>query len=188
MNEEKDKTDNDLNPAQSKPKNKVGRPLLFATPELMQEKIDAYFLTRQPEFLKDEAGNILKNSLGRPLFKLNPPTISGLALFLGFTDRTSLYEYKGYGDEFSDTVKRATTRIASFAEEITLSGENWGGAAFWLKNHGWCAEEKRVINAEVVVNDLSNLAPAQLKAMAEAAGLKEGGADDPAEPAETNLN
>lgn len=131
--------------------NKTGRPALFSSPEEMQIKIDAYFKTRQPELIKNDDGTIVR-------IKWNPPTVSGLALFLGFTDRTSLYEYKGYGNDFSDTVKRAITRIADFAEERVITGEGAAGAAFWLKNHGWTAEEKRelVISAPPKA-DLSKL-------------------------------
>lgn len=131
--------------------NKTGRPALFSKPEEMQSQIDAYFQTRQPEIIKNDDGTIAR-------IKLNPPTVSGLALFLGFTDRTSLYEYKGYGKKFSDTVKRAITRIADYAEERAISGEGWGGAAFWLKNHGWTAEEKReIIITPPIKADISKL-------------------------------
>lgn len=64
-------------------------------------------------------------------------TVCGLALHLGFISRQSFVDYKGYGKEFSDVVKKAITRIeAQHEERLGVSGKPTG-SIFWLKNHGW---------------------------------------------------
>ena len=159
-------------------KNKSGRPPLFKTPAEMQRKIDEYFKKCQPEVLKDDDGNIIHNANGSPAYKLNPPTVSGLALFLGFCDRQSLYVYKGYSDDFYDTVKRAITYIAAYAENVLMTGDKVTGAIFWLKNHGWTAEEDRNVEGDITVNDLSKVPQGTLVEMSEAAGLETSGGED----------
>lgn len=63
------------------------------------------------------------------------PTVAGLALALGFCDRSSMYNQKDRGDDFSHVIKKAMMRIESF-HEMALSGRNPTGHIFWLKNHG----------------------------------------------------
>lgn len=73
-----------------------------------------------------------------------PPTVAGLALFLGFADRSSLYEYMGRA-EFADTIKKAVTRMEAYAESALLVKDKPTGSIFWLKNHGWTAEERTAV-------------------------------------------
>ena len=96
---------------------KVGRPRMFETPEDMQKAIDAYF-AENPE----------------------RPTISGMAVHLGFCDRSSLYEY-AERPEFTHTVKLAVSRIeAKHEENIYTTGA--AGSIFWLKNRGWTDQQQ----------------------------------------------
>lgn len=94
----------------------AGRPLKFKTPEIMQEKIDAYFKKC------DE--------------KRKPYTVTGLALALD-TDRETLINYQNRND-FFDTVKRAKLKCQNYAEEYLYNGKNVAGAIFNLKaNYKW---------------------------------------------------
>ena len=128
-----------------KVKKPIGRPALFRTPAEMQRKIDEYFSTQVGDFpVRDKYGNQIYNKAGLPLIKEQPPTVAGLALFLGFADRTSFYEYKARA-EFTDTVKRAITRIEEYAERGVMVKDKPTGNIFWLKNHGWTAEENRTV-------------------------------------------
>jgi hypothetical protein len=91
---------------------RTGRPLKFATPEILQEKIDQYF-------------------------KETPPievTISGLALFLD-TSRETLMNYEKK-DDFFDTVKKAKLRV-QVEYEKDLRKKARPGDIFALKNFGW---------------------------------------------------
>lgn len=118
----------------------AGRPLLYKTARAMQDKIDEYFTQRVGKFPVFNGGQPVFDKYGKAVFEEVPPTVAGLALFLGFADRTGLYEYKARA-EFSDTVKKAVTRIERYAEEAVLTRDKPTGAIFWLKNHGWTAEE-----------------------------------------------
>lgn len=96
----------------------VGRPRTVKDKETLIKKIDEFFKEREE--------------------KRQPPTISGLALHLGFMDRASLYEYMKPEHEYSHILKGAVARIEDFAEKVILKGEgSAAGAIFWLKNRGW---------------------------------------------------
>ncbi len=95
------------------------RPRKYETPEAMQLAIDRYFLAAER------------------------PTMSGLALELGFTSREALRNYEGYSQEFADTVKRARLRMEVYYEEKLLDKDfNVSGAIFALKNLGWTDRPK----------------------------------------------
>lgn len=114
----------------------IGRPLKFQTKEELQKLIDEYFKNNCKTIpVKDEQGNVVVDKKGRPVFDINPPTVSGLARYLGFESRQSMYDYKER-DEFSYTIKETTLRIEEFAEKQLFVG-NSVGAIFWLKNKGW---------------------------------------------------
>lgn len=70
-------------------------------------------------------------------FASNPerPTITGLALHLGFVDRQSIYDYEKSG-EHSCTIKRARLRVENAYEQRLFENANTG-AIFALKNFGW---------------------------------------------------
>ena len=103
----------------------AGRPLKFKTVAELEKAIDAFFEERYE--------------------KAVPPTVSGLALYLGFEDRRSLYDYKEK-PEFSHTIKKAITRIEDYAERTILKNEGSStGAIFWLKNHRWTDETKQTL-------------------------------------------
>jgi hypothetical protein len=92
----------------------AGRPLKYATPAQLQEAVDAYF--------DSEDGKL--------------PTITGLALHLGFADRSSLIDY-AERDEFFHTIKTAKLRVEAFIER-RLYEANATGCIFNLKNNfGW---------------------------------------------------
>jgi hypothetical protein len=93
-------------------KDKGGRPRLYDNAEALQREVDAYF------------DNEVKS-----------PTITGLALWLGFESRQSIYDYEKEGD-FSYTIKRARLRIEERYEQ-RLHGNSPAGAIFALKNFGW---------------------------------------------------
>ena len=105
----------------------AGRPLKFKTVEELEAAVDLYF-EKQKEFVL-------------------PPTVSGLALALGFEDRRSIYDYKDR-PEFSHTIKRAILRIEEYAETALLNGEGSAtGAIFWMKNHGWI--DKQTVDTNI---------------------------------------
>ena len=102
-------------------------PPKFETPEQLQKKIDEYF-----ENCPDTKTFTTKS--GEEIL-VPIPTITGLALFLGFESRQSFYDYEKR-EMFSYTIKRARLQIEKSYEQM-LFGQNCAGAIFALKNLGW---------------------------------------------------
>lgn len=105
-----------------------GRPPHFESPEDLKNKIEEYF----------ESGvrtrTIFAGKDKEP-FNVPVPTITGLALYLGFESRQSFYDYEKRS-QFSYIIKKARTFIEREYEEMLASG-NVTGAIFALKNMGW---------------------------------------------------
>lgn len=139
-------------------KKSAGRPPRFFSAEGMQQAIDEYFDAHKPKVRTDDKGQPILTAKGFPIIDMNPPTISGLALFLGFANRTSLYEYEKE-PEFSDTIKTARTRCEEFVEANGMSGNVPPAMAiFALKNYGWSDKQEQVISSP----DGSPLVPQKL--------------------------
>ena len=85
---------------------------MYETPEELQEAVDDYF-----------NGN-------------DRVTLSGLALYLGFDSRQTLYNY-GERDEFLDIIKKARMTVEATYEERLIYEPNQTGVIFSLKNMGW---------------------------------------------------
>jgi len=122
--------------AAPKEKRSAGQPPKFNSLAELQAKIDEYFETKVgSKIIKDNDGNVCTDKKGNPVYEVTPPTISGLALFLGFKSRQSLYDYKERA-EYSYALHATTLKIEEFAESQLFVG-NHQGAIFWLKNKGW---------------------------------------------------
>jgi len=94
----------------------IGRPRLWPDPDAFAAKADEYFATCE-----------------------NKPTLAGLCLFMGFSDKQSFSNYETYGHEFSLTVKKAQMRIELDRHERLIDRNRFTpGVIFDLKNnHGW---------------------------------------------------
>lgn len=117
----------------------AGRNPKFESPEQMQELIDKYFDDCAGTELKDRDGDTIVDKYGVPvIIGQHPPTITGLALALGFSSRQSLLNYQGKG-EFFDTISRAKLKIEQYTEERLFDREGVNGAKFSLTNNfkGW---------------------------------------------------
>lgn len=120
-------------------KKAVGRPPKYKSKEEIEEKIDAYFKQCEGEVLKDNNGNTVFNKFGNPvIINQRPPTVTGLALALGFSTRLSLLNYQGK-KEFMNTITRAKARVEAYAEERLFDRDGSSGAQFSLRNNfkGW---------------------------------------------------
>ena len=89
----------------------AGRPRIYESVEELEQKCEEYFE------LTDK------------------PAVTGLALFLGFADKSTLYEYRDR-PEFSFPIKKALTTIEMY-HETGLTDNNVTGRIFALKNMGW---------------------------------------------------
>lgn len=117
---------------------------MYKSKEEIQEKIDKYFSDCEGEVLKDEEGNPILNKYGGVIIMgSKPPTVTGLALALGFTSRQALLNYQDK-EEFVDTITRAKTRVEQYAEERLFDRDGSHGAQFSLRNNfkGWNGERE----------------------------------------------
>lgn len=131
--------------------NKVGRPPMYNTAEEMQGIIDAYFEECKGKILTDDDGNVVRDKYYMPvIINAKPPTITGLALALGFTSRQALLNYQAK-DEFVDTITRAKSRVECYAEERLYDKEGANGAKFNLANNfvGWKDKQDVTISGKL---------------------------------------
>lgn len=127
----------------------AGRPPRYKTVEEMQARIDAYFTACAGEPLLDETGTAVTDKYGEPvIIGAHPPTVTGLALALGFTGRQALLNYQAK-KQFVDTITRAKSRCEEYAESRLYDRDGARGAQFSLEhNFRWntanAAEESEV--------------------------------------------
>lgn len=129
--------------------NKVGRPPMYNTAKEMQKAIDQYFKDCNGKIATLDDGEVLRDKYGIPIMiEVRPPTITGLALALGFNSRQALLNYQEK-DEFHDTITRAKAKVEQYAEERLFDKDGANGAKFSLANNftGW--KEKKEIEADV---------------------------------------
>ena len=106
----------------------VGRPPKYKSKEEIEEKIEEYFKECEGEILKDDEGKPIFNKFGSPVvINQRPPTVTGLALALGFSTRLSLLNYQGK-KEFMNTITRAKARVEAYAEERLFDRDGSSGA------------------------------------------------------------
>jgi hypothetical protein len=116
-------------------KNKGGRPLKYNTAEELQEAIDKYFAECEGTPYVSEEGVPLLNKYGEVVMKgSKPPTVTGLALHIGFNSRQALLNYQDK-DEFNDTITRAKARVEAYAESRLFDKDGANGAKFSLANN-----------------------------------------------------
>jgi len=116
-----------------------GRPFKYKTAAALQEGVEAYFRACQGEVLRDSAGAPVLDKHGRPVVVgAKPPTVTGLALALGFASRQALLNYQGR-PQFNDAITRAKSRVEEYTEGRLFDRDGARGAQFSLKNNfpGW---------------------------------------------------
>lgn len=125
----------------------AGRPPKHNSPEEMQRIIDLYFLACKSN--QPESEEMLEDLSDEDMLIINSiddifPTVTGLALALDLT-RQGLIEY-GEKDIFSDTIRKAKTRIESAIEQ-RLFYNNPTGSIFNLKNNfGWRDKSEKEVS------------------------------------------
>ncbi len=130
-------------------KKTIGRPPKFDSPEQMQVLIDKYFEECKGHILYNDDGSPVLDKYGNAvIIDAHPPTVTGLALALGFSTRLSLLNYQAK-PAFVNTVSRAKSRVEQYAEERLFDKDGANGAKFSLANNweGW--REKQQIEADV---------------------------------------
>ena len=80
------------------------------------------------------------------------PTICGIALYLGFASRQSMYDYENK-IEFAYVIKRIRLSMEEFYESNLF--RNPAGSIFALKQHGW--SDRQEIQQKVTLENKYNL-------------------------------
>lgn len=131
-----------------------GRPLMFGSIEELESKIDDYFDLTEPKPVMTEDDNgkeiAVSDKYGNAVMTQVAPTVAGLAYFLGYADRQSIYDLKGM-EEFSCTIKRAILRIERFHEQNLSLRDKPVGDIFWMKNHGWKDKQEVEHSGEIKI-------------------------------------
>lgn len=131
----------------------AGRKRLFTSKKKLEEKINEYFKKCEGEVLKDRDGDHIYDKYGNPvIIGQKPPTVTGLALALGFKSRQSLLDYQDT-EEFSDTITRAKMIIEEYNERRLYDREGVNGAKFNLINNfkGWSDKSELEYSEKPVV-------------------------------------
>jgi hypothetical protein len=118
----------------------VGRPRKYKNSEEMQKAIDQYFDKCEGNPLLDDDGKTVLNKWGHPIIlDRRPPTVTGLALALGFNSMQALLNYQARSKAFNDTLTRAKSRCEEYAESRLYDKDGSNGAKFSLANNfkGW---------------------------------------------------
>lgn len=120
---------------------RIGKPR-DKTPEELQALVDAYFQSCRGSPLYDQEGNPALDKQGLPIMVgACPPTVSGLALALGFLGRRELLCYRGK-KKYRETVERARLRVEEYCESQLFDKDRRQGAEFALRsNFHWGQEE-----------------------------------------------
>ena len=116
------------------------RELKYSSAEEMSEAIDKYFEDCDGHPLTDENGDVVTDKYGTPIIVgAHPPTVTGLALWLGFKTRQSLLDYQSRNNAFNDVLTRAKSRCEEYAERRLYDRDGVNGAKFSLMNNfkGW---------------------------------------------------
>lgn len=117
---------------------KRGRPKKWTSPAKMQKKIDEYFEKCEGIPLKNPDGTPVYDKYGRVIYRnRKPPTITGLACYLGIESRSTFMAYQK-DPAFAYTITCAKTRVEAYLEERLMDREGQRGAEFNLRcNYGW---------------------------------------------------
>ena len=120
-------------------KNPVGKPPKYRSVKQLEQKIEQYFESCRGHLLEDPDTGKPMIYKGLPVYEdQRPPTITGLALALGFATRAGLIYYQGK-PQFEDAILRAKSRIEQYTEERLFDRDGSAGARFSLQNNfkGW---------------------------------------------------
>lgn len=139
-----------------------GRPPKYKSVKEMQKKIDEYFESCEGKPLMIN-GEQQYNKQGYPIIlDRKHPTITGLALALGFSGRSDLLYYQKHkkdSDKFYDTITRAKSRVEAQMEESLFHKDSSNGAQFALRNNfkDWDADKKQEENKTEGITIVNNI-------------------------------
>ena len=115
----------------------------FKSEREIRSKVEAYFKERSGEMMTGEDGMPVLDKQGRPvMLGARPPTVTGLALALGFTHREGLLRYPDDAP-YAKEVRRARMRAEDHLEGQLMDKDKFQGAKFNLAcSFGWPTGER----------------------------------------------
>jgi hypothetical protein len=137
--------------------NNGGRPPTFETPEQLIKECEEYFtyIRGEKEIKKGKRKN--EKTGEEEEFEYEdwvrypePATVTGLTLYIGFSDRSSLDDYEKK-EEFSHIIKKAR-KLVEYGYEMRLHGDKNTGAIFALKNMGWKDKQELEHTGDMNIN------------------------------------
>ena len=133
--------------------------LKYQTAEEMSEAIERYFKDCEGHTLTDKNGNTVYDKHGNPVIVAHPPTVTGLALALGFKTRQSLLNYQARTKAFNDIITVAKSRCEEYAESRLYDRDGVNGAKFSLINNfkGWREKPAEDDSAETIVRIVDDI-------------------------------
>lgn len=111
----------------------------------MQTAIEAYFEDCKEKPRTDKSGEIIFDKRGNPvMIEERPPTVTGLALWLGFKSRKTLLNYQARSKAFDDVLTMAKSKCEEYAERCLYDRNRVSGAKYSLENNfsGWGKKPK----------------------------------------------
>ena len=122
---------------------KPGRKPTFTSAEEIQTKVDQYFKDCLGTPFLDDDGRPMRDKFGEIIMMdARPPTVTGLALALGFHSRQSLLNYQAKPG-FMDTITRAKMQVEEYCEMRLFDKDGQRGAQFSLEhNFRWARDNK----------------------------------------------
>ena len=130
----------------------AGKPRKYKTKEELEAKIDEYFNQCEPEYAKDEECEIIVTKQGPIIKNLNAPSLTGLALYLGYASRQSIYDNENI-EEYSYTIKRSKMKVEEWLYQHSVDGTMPPAVGiFLLKNFGWTDKQEIEHSGGVTVN------------------------------------
>ena len=132
--------------------NNGGRPPKYKTAKEIEVKISEYL-----DF-EDSFKNRGAKGDGKGIY-----TIEGCALFLGFSNVRSMYDYRDRTEEFSHVLNRFKLFLTHWNAQKLYWGGTMAGAQFWLKNHGGYTDESTQNQNQKVTNVTVEVIPSENK-------------------------
>lgn len=121
-----------------------GRKPLYNTPEEMESAIEAYFTyiqgekgEREEEIFDPKNKKIKKELVEYWIRRPEPPTRTGLVLYLGFSSHSALQNYANRDIDFKAVTTRGMMRVEHGYEKDLRDRDATRGAQFALSNMGW---------------------------------------------------
>ena len=129
----------------------------FKTPKQLQNQIDRYFSSLEPEIMYDSEGNMITDKNGVPVMtERKPATVSSLVYAVGLASKSEFYEL---GEEYNDVISRAMLRTEAYIERMLFDKAASGGAKYLLQEsfgHEEQDETSEESGGVVLLSDVNN--------------------------------